>query len=84
MGQLKYSCTICGKSYSNANNLEGHMAVHTKRKLFWCPICRADFVYKQCFKVHLKQKHELTDELHLTDFFVDKSDRIAWEKGIYM
>ena len=66
LGQLNYSCDICGKSYSNPNNLEGHVSVHTKRKLFKCPMCNADFAYKQSFKVHLKQKHKLTDEQQLT------------------
>ena len=46
------------------------MSVHTNRKLLKCPLYCKQFAYKQSFKVHMKQKHKLTDELHLAHNFI--------------
>ena len=65
LGNYLYLCKICGKGYNHLGNLEGHIASHTNVKAFKCPICGVDFAYKQSFKLHLKQKHEIKSEQDL-------------------
>ena len=65
LGEYSYHCSVCGKGYNVKSNLEGHMAIHTQKKQFSCPICQAKASYKQSFKLHLKNKHGITDDAKL-------------------
>ena len=75
LGNYLYHCKICGKGYNHLGNLEGHIASHTNVKAFKCPICGVDFAYKQSFKLHLKQKHEMEGDQNLNQV-------ISWTKYV--
>ena len=66
LGEYSYHCKVCGKGFNVKSNMEGHMAVHTHQKQYSCPICHAKASYKQSFKLHLKNKHDIRDETRLS------------------
>ena len=38
-GDKPFTCTVCGKGWSNTGNLKRHMATHTLEKAFTCIVC---------------------------------------------
>lgn len=39
-------CNLCGKSFSQKNTLQVHMAKHTGAKPYQCPVCETKFTQK--------------------------------------
>ena len=62
-----YTCSICGRGFNDPNNLEGHLSVHGKSKAFRCPMCSTEFAYRQSFKLHLRNKHAITEKSSLKE-----------------
>ena len=51
-------------------DMKGHMAVHTKKKDFCCPVCSKLFAYKQSFRAHLRDIHHIKDDTELAQITV--------------
>lgn len=59
LGQLDYSCEMCGKKFWNSVDLEGHIsAKHTNIKVHVCPLCGKSFSYRKTLARHMKNDHK--------------------------
>ena len=80
LGQYRFQCDVCNKGFMDHSNLEGHMSVHTDKKVFKSPMCPRSYGYKQPFKAHLKQKHGIADEEKLV-MIIDSTKMISKMSG---
>ena len=62
LGQLDFSCEICGKKFWNMVDLQGHIsAKHTNIKVHVCHVCGKSFSYRKTLARHKKNDHGTDD-----------------------
>ena len=49
----RFNCDICGKSYINLSNLQGHIAIAHEGKTFNCDYCEKIFKSKDGLQLHV-------------------------------
>ncbi|XP_032089079.1 zinc finger protein 572-like [Thamnophis elegans] len=54
MGEKKYQCPECGKTFKRSEHLQGHLKIHSGEKEYPCPECEKYFRTKDLLKSHLK------------------------------
>lgn len=58
--RIRFVCTMCGKSYSLARNLQRHQKVECgKEKLQKCQLCGCSYYYKRDLKLHMFRVHKM-------------------------
>jgi len=50
--QKKFRCDVCGKGFSNSQNLQDHNNIHTGEKPYKCKFCSASFASKGTHAMH--------------------------------
>lgn len=66
VAQLKYNthdmkCSICNRSFNNANSLKRHKATHILEKPYSCSICDMKFSGKPSMRKHMMKIHNQSD-----------------------
>uniref|UniRef100_A0A4W5JW84 C2H2-type domain-containing protein n=1 Tax=Hucho hucho TaxID=62062 RepID=A0A4W5JW84_9TELE len=51
-GEKLHSCSVCGKSFSEARYLKVHFRTHTGEKPYSCSVCEKSFARSAGLKVH--------------------------------
>ena len=74
-GVFPYYCQYCGKGFHVKGNLKGHLVKHTSVREFKCTLCNKEFGYKSSHDRHMREVHELTNQLIWTIWY---HDELAW------
>ncbi|KAM8975858.1 zinc finger and BTB domain-containing protein 39 [Pelodytes ibericus] len=53
-GHSKYTCKVCGKSFSHTSEFNYHRRIHTGEKPYQCKVCHKFFRGRSTIKCHLK------------------------------
>ncbi|XP_059205881.1 gastrula zinc finger protein XlCGF57.1-like [Centropristis striata] len=53
-GEKRFSCSECGKRFSNKSNMNRHMVSHAGEKPFSCSVCKKTFTRSGDLKVHMR------------------------------
>ena len=53
-GELKYSCTICGKRFRGRGPLNKHLRIHSQDRHYVCDQCGASFIQSNHLKQHVR------------------------------
>lgn len=56
LGEKKFHCEICQKSFVDKQRLEGHMSTHTGQKMYTCVKCKKTFSHASSLSAH-KRSH---------------------------
>lgn len=79
--EVKFTCKICRKTFSNYSRLKFHTINHTKERSHVCEVCRKAFYLRRHLQSHLKS-HSLKNELECSicsKNFKTKKKRIQHE-----
>lgn len=78
-GQERFHCTFpaCSKSYTQKQNLKGHInAVHTQEFLYICIGCRKEFYRKSYLVAHFNRMHGKNTDFVRTCIVVPEKIRL--------
>ncbi|PSN40462.1 hypothetical protein C0J52_11614 [Blattella germanica] len=54
VGEQRFMCELCKKSYKKKSHLERHIRIHTGKRPFQCPHCKKTFTVGSILKQHIR------------------------------
>ncbi|XP_061771160.1 zinc finger and SCAN domain-containing protein 2-like isoform X3 [Nerophis ophidion] len=54
-GEKPFSCSVCGRGFSDKSNMKSHMKTHTGEKPFSCSVCGKLFSNKRNMLIHMRK-----------------------------
>lgn len=58
LGEIPYSCKVCGKGFTDHRNLSRHMRTHSNALPYTCEYCGKGFQHSNSLKYHVQRVHQ--------------------------